>query len=254
MQIEIVQAVSIVMYIIASMTQSNKQVNITMAWFACAFHLISSTLALGGTSAFALNAVQAINFSTAILVLGFLVSSIRNDILIIGKALYPFAATGILIAMVTPKPHGIVITPGIMAHILISVVAFSIMALAAVEATLIQLIRARLKKHKVSAINKMIPPLQTLEAMLMQTIRCGLIILSAAILTGAYFVEQFFSLQLIPKTTLTLMAWLLFSILLIGHSWFGWAGRVVTRVTLTGYFLLLLGFIGVKWFFNEAHL
>ncbi len=250
MQIEILQAVSILLYVIASFTQANKQMNNTMAWLACAFHLVSATLALGGTDGFALSAAQAINFSTAFVVLGFLVSSTRHDIQILGKPLYPFAVTFILIAMVAPKPAGIQITPQIMIHILISVVAFSIMALAALEAVLIQLIRFRLKNHKMNAINSMVPPLQTMEKLLIQTIKSGLILLSASIITGAYFVEQFFSLQLVPKTTLTLMAWLLFSILLAGNSWLGWGGKVLTRVTLAGYFLLLLGFIGVKWFFS----
>jgi ABC-type uncharacterized transport system permease subunit len=101
-----------------------------------------------------------------------------------------------------------------------------------------------------NALDSMMPPLQTLDKILFQTIGFGTLVLSTAIITGAYFVDHFFSPTLIPKTTLTLMAWALFSMLLIGRYWLGWGGQLAVRMTLAGYGFLFLGFIGVKLLFG----
>lgn len=244
------QFAAIVLYVIACLLKNQRTAQQSLAWLACALHIISSTAKLGGLDDFALNAAHAVNFSTAILVLGFLISSLSKDIIVLGIALYPFAALCNLIAIFSPLPAGQAISSGLMVHILLSVIAFSIIALGALEAGLIQILRYRLKNHKMSGRMSMFPPLQTLDTLLFQTILCGTLVLSAAILTGAYFVDQFFSPELIPKTALTLMAWLLFSVVLAGRTKLGWGGQVVSRITLTGYFLLLLGFIGVKLLFS----
>lgn len=250
MQIEILQGVSIALYAGASIAHNHKQTQVSLAWLACSLHIISASLALGGINSFSLNAAHAVNFSTAFLVLGFLLSSIRNNTAILGIVLYPFAAIFNLIAILSELPSGEPISGAIMAHILLSVIAFSIIALGALEAVLIQILRFRLKNRKMNAIDSMMPPLQTLEKILFQTIGSGTFALSIAILTGAYFVDNFFSIDLVPKTALTLMAWTLFSVLLIGRHWLGWGGQLAVRITLAGYGLLFVGFIGVKLFFG----
>lgn len=250
MQIEILQAGCIAIYTAASIAQGKKQIQASLAWLGCSLHIVNACLALGNIDYFSLNAAHAVNFSTAILVLGFLISSLRNDILILGLVLYPFAAISNLIAIISPIPPGEPISIAIMIHILLSVVAYSIIALGALEAVLIQILRYRLKNRKVNAIDSMMPPLQTLEKILFQTIGSGTLVLSTAILTGAYFVDHFFSPELIPKTTLTLMAWGLFSTLLIGRHWLNWGGQLAVRITLAGYGLLFLSFIGIKLLFG----
>ena len=46
---------------------------------------------------------------------------------------------------------------------------------------------------------------------------------------------------------LSLIAWLVFGLLLMGHSRFGWRGRAAVRWTLGGYALLLLAYFGVRF-------
>ena len=249
MQIELLQAGCIAVYAAASIAQGKKQIQASLAWLGCSLHIVNACLALGNIDSFSLNAAHALNFSTAFVMLGFLVSSLRNDILILGLVLYPFAAISNLIAIISPIPQGEPISIAIMIHILLSVVAYSIIALGALEAVLIQILRYRLKNRKVNAIDSMMPPLQTLEKILFQTIGSGTFVLSTAILTCAYFVDNFFSSELIPKTTLTLMAWGLFSALLVGRHWLNWGGQLAVRITLAGYGLLFLGFIGIKLLF-----
>lgn len=248
MPLEILQGVCIALYIGASIAQSKAHIQAPLAWMATGLHIVSACLALGDMNHFSLNAVHAINFSTAFLMLGFLINSLKNHIAVLGLVLYPFAALCNLIALITPIPPGEPISMAVMFHILLSVFAFSTIALAALQAVLIQTLRLRLKNRQINTLHSIMPPLQTLEKMLFQTIGIGMLILSTAIVTGAYFVDGFFSAALISKTTLTSMAWALFSSLLIGRYWFNWGGQLAVRITLAGYGLLFIGFIGLKIF------
>jgi len=245
-QIELLQILSLSFYIAATLSVYRGHQQTSFAWLACIIHIYGALVELGGSSQFSMNGAYAVYFSTAFVVLGFLMSNLRNNIHILGFFLYPFAALSNVFALVAPLPTGHEISFALKSHILLSIIAFSTIALGALEAILIYILRNRLKNHKTNALDSFMPPLQTLETLLFQTISIGTLILSAAIITSALFVDNFFAIALLPKTLLTFMAWGLFTVLLIGRRFFGWRGQLVIRITLVGYGLLLISFIAAK--------
>ena len=70
--------------------------------------------------------------------------------------------------------------------------------------------------------------------------------LTLAISTGIIFMEDIFSQHLVHKTVLSMFAWLIFSILLLGRHQLGWRSLTAVRFTLTGFSLLILAFFGSK--------
>ncbi len=52
---------------------------------------------------------------------------------------------------------------------------------------------------------------------------------------------------LITKTIVTIMAWMIFGILLLGHHFLGWRGRFAARWTVIGFTLLMLSYFGVRF-------
>ena len=52
--------------------------------------------------------------------------------------------------------------------------------------------------------------------------------------------------HLVHKTVLTIVAWLLFSVLLWGHYQLGWRSQTAVRFTLAGFTLLMLAYFGSK--------
>jgi ABC-type uncharacterized transport system permease subunit len=50
---------------------------------------------------------------------------------------------------------------------------------------------------------------------------------------------------------LSLIAWALFGVLLIGRSRFGWRGRVAQRWTLSGFAVLALAYFGTKFVLEQ---
>jgi ABC-type uncharacterized transport system permease subunit len=70
--------------------------------------------------------------------------------------------------------------------------------------------------------------------------------LTVALLLGALAVDNLLAQHLIHKTVLSLMSWVVFGSLLLGHWRLGWRGQRAVRFTLTGFALLLIGFVGSK--------
>jgi ABC-type uncharacterized transport system permease subunit len=65
--------------------------------------------------------------------------------------------------------------------------------------------------------------------------------------TGFAFVTNLFTQHLFQKTVLSILAWLLFGVLLIGRVRYGWRGRSAVLWTLSGFAVLALAYFGSKF-------
>jgi ABC-type uncharacterized transport system permease subunit len=61
------------------------------------------------------------------------------------------------------------------------------------------------------------------------------------------FLDNMFAREQAHKTALSLLAWGLYSIILIGHSAFGWRGKPVIWSTIAGGVLLTLAYFGSRF-------
>jgi ABC-type uncharacterized transport system permease subunit len=64
--------------------------------------------------------------------------------------------------------------------------------------------------------------------------------------SGFIFIEDLFAQHLVHKTILSILAWLIFSSLLIGRKRYGRRGKKAIRLTLYGFVSLLLAYFGSK--------
>lgn len=161
---------------------------------------------------------------------------------------YPLALLTVVLALsiadTTPPKSGL--GEGMLAHIVSSLMAYSVMTLAFSQAVLLWIQNYQLKHRHIHDILKILPPLQTMEETLYDLVFVGFALLSMSILSGFIFVEDVFAQHLAHKTALTMIAWLVLGTLIIGRFFWGWRGMVAVRWTLTGFGLLLLGYFGSK--------
>ena len=75
----------------------------------------------------------------------------------------------------------------------------------------------------------------------------GIILLTLSIASGLIFLDNFFAQHLAHKTVLSLLAWIIFTTLLVGRYRFGWRGMRAVRWTLGGCGLLVLAYFGSKF-------
>jgi len=133
---------------------------------------------------------------------------------------------------------------GLLLHAALSVVAYAVFLLAAIQAALLYTQNKQLKHHLTGKLLKALPPLQTTEAILFEMIWVGLILLTLAIFSGAIFVDDLFAQQVAHKTVFTLLSWVLFVVLIAARRIKGWRGLLAAKMTLTGFLFLMLGYFG----------
>ena len=83
--------------------------------------------------------------------------------------------------------------------------------------------------------------------MLFRVIAAGFALLTLTLVTGALFVGNLFGQHLVHKTVLSIVAWLVFGVLLYGRWRSGWRGRRAVNLTLIGMAVLVLAFFGSKF-------
>jgi ABC-type uncharacterized transport system permease subunit len=135
---------------------------------------------------------------------------------------------------------------GTSVHIISSILAFGFLSIASVYALFTALIDHFLRSHHLNSFVRSLPPLEILERLLFRLIFTGFILLSISLFSGLAFVSDLFAQHLVHKTGLSILAWLVFGLLLFGRWRYGWRGRKAVRLCLAGIALLLLSYFGSK--------
>lgn len=191
---------------------------------------------------------NAMSVSAWLMALLLLTAALRRPIENLGIFLLPLAAVSVVLEVRYPlvdllPPDA---PPGLDLHVLVSLLAYSLLTLAAVQAVLLAIQDAKLHRHHPGGFVRALPPLQTMESLLFEMITIGFVLLGLALLSGFVFLEDMFAQHLVHKTVLSIVSWLVFGVLLWGRYRHGWRGRVAIRWTLAGFVVLALAYFGSK--------
>jgi ABC-type uncharacterized transport system permease subunit len=190
----------------------------------------------------------AMSLISAFIAMFTLVSAIRHPIEILGIAVLPIAALTMAVDLATSTVH--LLPPGSSAglifHIVISIIAYSILGLAALHAIVLSIQNSFLHRHQPGGLIRLLPPLKTMESLLFDAIIIGFACLSLSLVSGMMFLENMFAQHLAHKTVLSILAWMVFATLLLGRWLVGWRGRTAIRWTLGGFISLMLAYFGSK--------
>jgi ABC-type uncharacterized transport system permease subunit len=131
-------------------------------------------------------------------------------------------------------------------HIAMATTAFAFLTIGMALAIAQVVVDRRLRSRQPLGWLKILTPLESLESGCFQSILAGFVVLTLALVSGAFFVQDLFAQHLIHKVTLAIIAWIVFGVLLLGRLRFGWRGRKALRWTFAGYVLLALSYFGSK--------
>ncbi|HET7921757.1 MAG TPA: cytochrome c biogenesis protein CcsA [Gammaproteobacteria bacterium] len=166
----------------------------------------------------------------------------------LGLVLFPLAGLSLVLAEAFPSDRFMVRDTNwpLDAHIILSLIAYSLLAVAALQAVVLALQDHRLRRRSAGVWWSRLPPLQDMERFLFQLIGAGFVLLTLALFTGFIFVTNLHAQHLLQKAILSILAWIVFGILLWGRWRFGWRGRTAIRWTLSGFVVLMLAYFGSK--------
>lgn len=220
--------------------------SLTVLGFAAhGIHLFMLLLPEQGLLLSLFNAASLIAFSIIGLVLLCLT---RMQVHILLLPLLSLGAITVLCAQFLPQGNlqPINEAPGILAHILFSILAYGMITIAVFQSMILLVQDQQLRKRPVSTLIKHFPPLQSMESLLFSCLWAGWLLLSLSLISGWLFLDNLFAQHLVHKTLLSCVAWLVFGILLWGRHQLGWRGHKAIRWTLAGFFLLMLAYFGSK--------
>ena len=195
-----------------------------------------------------LNLANTLSLTALVTVAIFWLSSWQTHLDGFGIIVMPVAALCVLLpALPFGSTHPVALSGPLLGHILLSVIAYSLLAVASLQALFMAYIEHQIRgKHPGRLLSGM-PPLQQLETLLFRFILVGLIVLTASLVSGWLYMDNLFAQHVIHKTVLSLLAWLVYATLLAGHYRLGWRGQTAVKLCLVAFGLLVLGYIGSKF-------
>jgi ABC-type uncharacterized transport system permease subunit len=222
--------------------------SIRLAWLAALLHSSYIMLVFQQQNGFNFSFFNVAGLVAIFIVLIVLLASIDKPLEKLGIAIFPLAAIMLGLDIFFPdKTHHLTADNWQMnLHILSSILAFSLLNIAALQAILLAIQDQQLRSHHPKRLILALPPLQAMETLLFQMIGVGLFFLTASLLSGFIFIEDLFAQHLLHKTVLAIIAWIIFTALLLGRLRFGWRGKTAIQWTIVGFVLLLLAYFGSK--------
>ena len=218
-----------------------------LATLAVAAHAVSLYFLLATEQGLMIGLLPVASCMAAVVTGLMVVSSLYRPFQWIGALVFPFSAVIVPASLwlrigypAHPIEHGVGL------HVLLSILAYSVLVISACQSILLLIQHRQLKDGNIRGMMRLFPPIQVMESMLFDTIWLGEALLTVAIVFGFLYVDDLFAQHLVHKTVLTLVSWVIFAVLLGGRHLRGWRGRTAIRFTLSGFAVLLVAFFGSR--------
>lgn len=223
------------------------------ALFAAVLHALVLVNALQLDGGLNLALTSAFSLVAWVVVCLYLLASLSRPVDNLGAIVLPLAAVTMLVEWWWPgeAPTRLSSVPQA-SHIVISILAYSLMCLAAIQSLMLLAQENELRHKHAQGIVRALPPMQTMEAVMFQMIGVGFLLLSLTLASGLFFSEVVFGtpFKLTHHVVLAALGWAVYAILLFGRWRLGWRGRIAVRWTLGGFALLVLAYFGSKFVFE----
>ncbi len=228
--------------------QTAKKYSVLFAMVASLTHLwILATGSLLSTQGLDVSIFTILSLVSWLVATLFILASLRQPVECLGIVIFPFVMSMILLREFTPQHVYLSdLSVGLELHIVLSILAYSALSIAAIQGLLLYLQDTQLHNHHPKGFIRALPSLETMETLLFKMIGAGFVLLTLSLLSGIPYLQDMVKQHLAHKTILSSIAWVVFAILLWGRWQHGWRGRLALRWIFTGFILLMLAYFGSK--------
>jgi cytochrome c-type biogenesis protein CcsB len=190
---------------------------------------------------------------------GFLLMVWRYPIKVLGVLVAPLAALMVSGALILPQPHG-PISPllkgfWLTLHICLALAGYAALALACLGGVLYLIQERQIKGKQFGFFYRRLPSLSQLDNLNYWCLTIGFPLLTAGLISGSLYAQhtlgRFWSWD--PKEILTLIAWLIYAVLLHERLTVGWRGRRAALMAIGGFLVLLGAFAGANLWLTGYH-
>ena len=193
------------------------------------------------------------------LVAAFLVLNWRFPIKVLGALAAPLAALMVSGALILPPAKGAV-SPLLKSfwlaiHISLALLGNAALTLAFLGGIFYLVQERQIKGKRFGFFYRRLPSLEQLDALNYWCLTIGFPLLTGGIISGSLYAQhtlgRFWSWD--PKEVLTLLAWLIYAVLLHERLTMGWRGRRAALMAICGFLVLVLTFVGANLWITGYH-
>lgn len=190
------------------------------------------------------NVISSVNW---IIAFTFTALMFRLKVIVLVPVVYACSILSVAVLWLLPPKYIVHFesNPEVLLHIILSLMAYSALMIAALYAIQLAFIQKKLKQ-KQFMLSPAIPPLMTVEKQLYHLVIVGVILLSLSLATGFIFLEDMFADGKGHKAVLSIIAWFVYVTMLWQEYRVGCKVRTAVVYTLTGGALLTLAYFGAR--------
>ncbi|MGD0274701.1 MAG: cytochrome c biogenesis protein CcsA [Syntrophales bacterium] len=205
------------------------------------------------------NLFEALSFFTWVLAGGYLFLQFRTKTRVLGAFISP--ATLIILIAASAGIGGPVALPSVLksglvsVHVILAVAGEALFALASFAGAMYLIQDGLIRRKKASELSRLLPSLGDLDRINYLCMLWGFPLLTIGVLVGAVWARTAWGSvwQWDPKQIWTLMAWILYAILLHQRVAIGWKGRKAAMCSLLFFILLAIAFAVEAAFIPTIH-
>ena len=114
---------------------------------------------------------------------------------------------------------------------------------------------SQIKKKRLGSLYSRLPSLETLDSINHFALICGFTFMTAGMITGSIYAQYALGSywRWDPKEVCSLMAWIFYAVLLHERLAVGWRGRRAALLSLFGFLILALAFVGANLWLSDYH-
>jgi cytochrome c-type biogenesis protein CcsB len=217
------------------------------AHFLSTIHLASKARHLPLT-----NMQESLSFFSLLIIGAFLLFELRYKVTTLGSFVSPVA---LVMLGVSSALHGetrqlppILQSNWFWIHALLAFISYAAFAIAFGVAVIYLIQRHFIKKKHFGGLFQKLPSLDTLDDISYRCLAIGFPLLTIAIISGAIWSEKAMGSYWVwdPKQTWSLITWFIYAALLHSRLTIGWRGKRAAILSIIGFIVLLITFLGMK--------
>ncbi len=191
----------------------------------------------------------SISLIAAVTILIATITQFKRQVHLIIFVISPIAIASILLAWNASDQPSKFVAYKLGWHVLLSISAFSVYAIAALLSWIIYTYQKYLKfSHPFqSPFFAQLPALESMNILLINLMIACLVLLTLAIATGSYYLTDIFQQHLSHKIFFTCLAWILVLLITVKHFLQGWKSHQLAYWIWSGFIFLALAYLGSKY-------
>lgn len=193
------------------------------------------------------------------LVAAFLLLYWRHPIKVLGALVAPLAALVVSGSLILPG-EVTTVSPALRSfwvylHIMLAFLGNAAFSLAGLGGIFYLVQERQIKGKKFGFFYRRLPSLEQLDALNYWCLTIGFPLLTGAIITGSLYAQltlgRFWNWD--PKEIFTLLAWVIYAVLLHERLAVGWRGRRAALMAICGFLVLIITFVGANLWLSSYH-